>query len=91
MSPYDKAEVPAIRHMTRTMDPQAFSQDCGCGAMAGQACPHTPIRCPHSWSYVDLRGGKRLKTDMREVGDVRMCAFCGRVERAKIAWDTVVA
>jgi hypothetical protein len=77
--------------MTRTMEPQAFSQDCGCGAMAGQPCPHTPIRCPHSWSYVDLRGGKRLKTDMRDVGDVRTCAFCGRVERAKIGWDTVVA
>jgi hypothetical protein len=75
----------------RKIYPQAFSQDCGCGAMAGQPCPHTPIRCPHLWSYVDLRGGTRLKTDMRDVGDVRTCAFCGRIERAKIAWDTVVA
>ncbi len=52
-------------------------------------CPHTPVRCAHSWSYVNLRGGKRLKTDIRDVGDVRTCGFCGRVERAKITWETV--
>ena len=56
-----------------------------------QECPHTPVRCIHSWSYVNLRGGKRLKTDMRDIGDVRTCAFCSRVERAVISWDTVRA
>lgn len=45
-------------------------------------CPHTPIRCDHDWQY----GGPK-----DEAGTHRECGNCGRVERAKLSWETVVA
>jgi hypothetical protein len=47
-----------------------------------QECPHTPVRCQHNWKYDGKPTG---------VGTHRECYGCGRVERAKIAWDTVKA
>jgi hypothetical protein len=46
------------------------------------ACPHTPVRCQHRWD---------CGSDKWESGDIRSCEWCGRVERAKISWDTVKA
>lgn len=70
--------------MSDDIDPRAYSEPCGCGAAAGQPCPHTPIRCPHRWWY-----GKNPSSKL--IGGTRECEYCHRIERAKLAWETVRA
>lgn len=65
----------------------AYSQPCGCGTPAGVDCPHTPIRCPHKWSY----GPRQTADYAQQPGDQRECEYCGRVEKARLDWETVVA
>lgn len=62
--------------------PEAYAQPCGCGAAAGQECPHTPIRCEHKWGYSD---------GFTPVSGTRECEYCGRIESVAQAWKTVRA
>ena len=58
-----------------------------CGLV--EECPHTPVRCNHFWLLED--GKPMRRTDAVAIGETRTCEYCGRVERATLAWHTVVA
>lgn len=74
---------------------KAFSVACGCGAPAGDPCPHTPIRCPHLWWYGDLTQPPPLDTALPPstfaAGMTRECRYCGRQEKSEVTWATVRA
>lgn len=78
--------------MSDKIDPRAYSEPCGCGAAAGQPCPHTPIRCPHRWWYGKSPSSlhETVPPDQR-IGGTRECEYCHRIERAKLSWETVKA
>lgn len=75
---------------------KAFSNPCGCGAQAGEPCPHTPIRCPHHWWYGDIKSlmpplETALPPSKSTEGMKRECFNCGRKEIAEISWATLKA
>jgi len=43
-------------------------------------CPHTPVRCQHRWNYDGLPVTEETQ---------RECEYCGRIEKARMGWDTV--
>lgn len=70
----------------------AFSVACGCGLPVGDECPHTPIRCPHRWWYgTNPSSLHETVPKDQKIGGQRECEYCGRVERARLGWDTVRA
>ena len=75
--------------MAEKIDPKAYAKDCGCGALAGQPCPHTPIRCEHEFWYGEVNGpGGPWRSPPSEIKDglLRTCELCGFQERAKMQW-----
>jgi hypothetical protein len=80
--------------MTNISNPaKAFSQDCGCGALAGDPCPHTPIRCPHEFWYGDLTQPPSLRTalppSVAAEGMTRECWHCGIQQQAALEWRII--
>ncbi len=77
------------------IDPKAYAEPCGCGALAGEPCPHTPIRCKHDFWYGQILGGAgpcwKGKPANVKVGLLRTCEFCGFQERAAMTWEIVRA
>ena len=67
--------------MSNGIHPKAYEQDCGCGAPAGTPCPHTPIRCQHSWRY------DNPQHDATTVGASRECIYCRYRVNSRIVWD----
>ena len=67
--------------MTKVIDPRAYAYDCGCGALRGQACPHTPIRCKHRWLYSQSTATPAV--------EYRECEWCGYRQRGefKMIWE----
>lgn len=76
-------------NMADTIDPKAYANDCGCGALAGTPCPHTPIRCAHEFWYGELSGPVgpwRTPPASIAEGLVRTCELCGFQQRAEMTW-----
>lgn len=75
--------------MTDTIDKRAYAQPCGCGAPAGEECPHTPIRCQHEFWYgtPDSQGPWRTQPANLKEGCIRRCELCGFQEVAKMTWQ----
>jgi len=58
---------------------KAYAKPCGCGAQAGQECPHTPTRCEHEFEY---EGPLKIR---------RMCRICGMRQEGEYAWTVTRA
>lgn len=77
--------------MTDKIDPKAYAEPCGCGAEAGESCPHTPIRCKHEFWYGDMKGpAGPWQSPPSEIkpGLVRTCELCGLQQSARVEWAT---
>lgn len=81
-----------VRQMADRIDAKAYAQPCGCGAPAGEPCPHTPIRCAHEFWYGDVHGVAgpwRSPPSPIAEGTLRTCELCGLQQRATQAWEHV--
>lgn len=55
-------------------------------------CPHTPVRCQHQWWYgTNPSSLHTLPPADQKIGGQRECEWCGRIERAKLSWETIKA
>ncbi len=76
--------------MADTIDKKAYAKPCGCGAPAGEECPHTPIRCEHEFWYGvpgSAAGPWRSQPAEFKEGWTRTCELCGFQEVAKMTWQ----
>lgn len=76
--------------MTDQIDPKAYAKACGCGAPAGEPCPHTPIRCEHKYWYGEVCGSTGpWEAPPRKIkeGELRTCEWCGFQQLARMTWE----
>jgi hypothetical protein len=79
--------------MTDTIDIKAYTKDCPvCAMPAGEPCPHTPIRCEHTfWYGVAPAGPWRSPPANLKDGETRICELCGLKQKATLSWEVTRA